>query len=1192
MSDTLQLRRSTPFGAPVTSSRAGEPHGELLAAVRDDLPGELAKAREKFQPPLHKHTARIGRARGPQGKAPTLDLDKAIERLPAPNAVPLPALSPLPRDKEMKRWVRQVLRPRGRSGDDLRLQAEHFALHHKAQVGDWLKDRKASREDLRKALIGGGVPRRQATALAETLLETFARRLDAERDRDGARPYLQEIDGLKDLSCPWERLDRLAGLDWTAEKDCSLSPGARALIERAASPLRRGWDDVDFVRDLDVLTADLTVMTGAQVFTQRLIRLEHMESVLNTRSASQDDPLPSERHQALREAVAKAKALMLTLETAGTQLESLDAYPHLQDSLKWLGLPDLPRGEGDVEAPESEGQDERASADGKSPLPAAVVSAREYVKARQSLDLLLRSADPEGDSPLMRDLVLQRLDHWIQDKHQTRPLIALGEGDVDLVDLLFDGAEWDEAAGRMKRAVLVVKHGGKPPAQEVLRLEIQHAWRTSSRALDEAMAVLAREGGHPGLPAHAFRAARVDQPLIAALLKLAPDVGRRLDLLIADCVRLSLHDPALTKEQQAKVVDDALAPLRSLRGLDVGRIGRLVRQGFANREAVEACSRSLADFSQTLLERARQLRLANEKAHPLAHAQRLGTDLLASLGIEGAELLDPQVPQRLRQVLRDELPWLGTRDPEPHEEEHGRAVLKLVEHIAILQVAVRSQDEGFTPRDSKGANATAILMALGDAGVDLRSSQAWTRSLVDRLHDKLREDGRSLRELCQAFEPDSRQNWLRYVGRQVRLMVRGADGKASSPMMGRPKAPAEGAERERLRHSLQTRLEALQWGDSFTLAFGRRAGLEVDVPVVPGVSTGVDVEVEGGHELMVRRLSDGRYAVHAVSGGGVSAGLMAGLTRGLLKLRVGASGQVHGGHDLVFSSLDACRTYLLGLGDGPRAEGGLEGGLEGAQTVSTTRRREARAEVTTTASLDLMIAQLEAEMRLGAGHVSELRRHAHGEQEIGIWRLGMGVEGRASLAGGLASTSAGAGIHLMARRVLSRQDGVFTEDSHVTFTVEVTQRNRQECLAVVQPYLLGDAPNRELLRTLDTHVEEGPRLFLRCRLQKAARWRANASLGEARRALQAAAQAKPGSADHRQQMALARRHLRDAQAAVRSADSYEVEACGLLAHARHETETSRGLYRDFAGGEDEQVLFVHRPERAEAPPATLMAMLR
>jgi hypothetical protein len=506
---------------------------------------------------------------------------------------------------------------------------------------------------------------------------------------------------------------------------------------------------------------------------------------------------------------------------------------------------------------------------------------------------------------------------------------------------------------------------------------------------------------------------------------------------------------------------------------------------------------------------------------------------------------------------------------------------------------VLSKDPKFKTIGAKGAHSAAIIMRLSDLGVDLQGAKsAYLKKFRDHIVAKLPKDGRSLPELCNAFDPATMRNRAADGARKVKAALGLVDGSparhAASTAVGAPPPDKRRKAVDAVKAQLEAQLRELQPGAVFTRRFGQRGQLEFLAPVVPGLQAGADVQLDRSRALMVTRSPDGlSYTVQTARGLGASLGLAGESVAGLLRGRVMAGGRDESGHRVTFDSLEDCSRYIAALVD-PQD---VDDAFDKATSIEAATRTELRAGASVTLSVDAMMAQLQAELAVGAESVRQVHKTASTEIEVSSRQVSVSAELRAVAAGELTSAALGAGIDVLASRTLARERGRFAANSYATFSVAVAERSLDTGLRALLPGL--SEPRRAALRQqVGDRIEEGARLFVRCSLTSDARRQANASLGRAEKALTEALRAPEGSRGRAAGLEKARKHVKAAYAMTREPASYVAEGYGWMLRSTHEVEESRGLYADYAAGDDEQTRF-QRFETADAAqvPSALMRLL-
>lgn len=361
--------------------------------------------------------------------------------------------------------------------------------------------------------------------------------------------------------------------------------------------------------------------------------------------------------------------------------------------------------------------------------------------------------------------VRQCLATMIRSKDQWRWLGDIRQGDAGIVDLVFQGPEWQDDAALLKRAPVQEKYdaaldrlgaefGGEPPPERVealrrsfeqdfMDLEAQHQLGIASRELDRAMQALAASGQSAGahLPSGAFRALQADATLVRWLATHASEFLGTHNLLVANWVSLSLRvadSRARAGAAPAGVPRPSEQALFAQLGLDPDTID-CVQKGFASTAAVRACGEQL---NAALRELARfQLAEVEEARDPLFKARRVAGELVQSLtGAPGP--LEPSRPDRIREALLEMAPWLAAQESLAQAKARRATLLQQLAALTpwshegasarawMAQPRELAQQEGL---HAKVRVAIACLQKLEGLQADKNATSAQRQAAVDRL---------------------------------------------------------------------------------------------------------------------------------------------------------------------------------------------------------------------------------------------------------------------------------------------------------------------------------------------------------------------------------------------------------------------------------------------------------------------------
>lgn len=269
-----------------------------------------------------------------------------------------------------------------------------------------------------------------------------------------------------------------------------------------------------------------------------------------------------------------------------------------------------------------------------------------YIDARRSLIRVLARM-PEAP----RHLVLQRLDDMIRDTASVRWLEDMAAGDFGIIDMVFQGAQWNEDALALKQATV-------PPGdmKAQLNLDAQHNLRMVSQELDGFMASRNVEKGRAHLPVSLFGAVKADARVIGWLTEYASEEVESRNAQIGAWISLSLHDEK-TGEVNKNDVDTLLALLQK-KGMNPALLREHIRAGFSNTAEVVECRELMEKVARACQESA-LLGSLDEKRFPALQAARVARDLIQEVtGRPTETATGDAVDEALAEAAEQAMPWV------------------------------------------------------------------------------------------------------------------------------------------------------------------------------------------------------------------------------------------------------------------------------------------------------------------------------------------------------------------------------------------------------------------------------------------------------------------------------------------------------------------------------------------------------
>lgn len=466
-----------------------------------------------------------------------------------------------------------------------------------------------------------------------------------------------------------------------------LSPAARQQYMARLEDLSSRIVDPDQVmREVRTLTEAVKLEPQAGELGPKLETLIQIEAALASAKA-----VPASSAGAIRAALANARTF---IELMGSRAADLSA---LASEMKALL--------------------EQADA-GAAPLLklhealAQIKDPRKYVQCKQALDRILATVGGHD-----RAQVLTTLSHAIRpiakdtDRDNTYLLGLIDQGDADIIDMVFYGAQWHRDANALKLAALErgfaaqvaqIESQDVPAAQREARLseldaaherallhaDVQHSRRVVSTQLDAMFQQASADSQGSGvstlfsalswkkhrpseLPAHLFKATRPDVNGVEWLLKHAGPLVERHDLLIADWIRLCHFDPG-TGKTDPKAADELIGALfkgpaqaskdksrKAEPALDETAVRAYVAQGFKSLAEVHACRDHLLRFAKAFGE-TEQGRKIEEALFAHVKAQRVATALIQeSTGLHFASAGSEGVAPAMASWFERSAPWVS-----------------------------------------------------------------------------------------------------------------------------------------------------------------------------------------------------------------------------------------------------------------------------------------------------------------------------------------------------------------------------------------------------------------------------------------------------------------------------------------------------------------------------------------------------
>lgn len=310
------------------------------------------------------------------------------------------------------------------------------------------------------------------------------------------------------------------------------------------------------------------------------------------------------------------------------------------------------------------------------------LDANQYCVAAHGMEDVLSAVKDAGPSD-----VYERLGKLITHSSQARWLGDIHAKDPEIIDMIFKGAEWNNDAYAMKRAAIDQRHqevcssaeqrhgkaGVTPDAAslqtaldnadarqrfELRNLDVQHSLRLASQQLDETMRALAAQDPKLAriLPHGAFSALKADAKLIIWLKNNAPAAVQGLDLMIANWISLSLHDPAKGELDGARAKE--LFNLLLREKLDVDQIKQYVRQGFSSTASIVACQEQISNFAKEFTRASGLIKGVSAALAPTAEAERVGGGIFHKITGLSAELGDgPEASAAIQRRFDQVLGW-------------------------------------------------------------------------------------------------------------------------------------------------------------------------------------------------------------------------------------------------------------------------------------------------------------------------------------------------------------------------------------------------------------------------------------------------------------------------------------------------------------------------------------------------------
>jgi hypothetical protein len=474
----------------------------------------------------------------------------------------------------------------------------------------------------------GNVSTAKATERAHVVYTAFVAQAARHQDRQAGKTVaalskaLEAVEFLTDGAARHDELTRIA--DQLGSSTFVGSETARVDLGRKLAAVRATWAQSGSPEAMvKALTGTVTLAMSSKALDDKLTRLTAIEN-----SVALAKGMPAPKLAQVHAAITSARSFIGTVKSRDADQAALDK------ELQALGSTTRTPAD-ELELAKALGQLDKAS---------------DYVAARQALDHIRATVTGMGQSA-----ILKRLCEWIRAKPDNKPdvrdqtyqLALIGQGDPDIIDMIFKGADWHDDAWRLKAAVVA------PGDERALKnLDVQHNLRIVASELDRVMqneSLRGKDGAH--LPRNVFGATLADPKLIGWFMRHAPGIVGDHNLVIANWISLSCYDSA-TGRVDANKTKPLFDSLR-LQGLDPSHIEQYIQQGFRNSAAVVKCREQVCKFARAL--ESAKLLTEMEQARSIHYrAEKLTQNMLkAAIGVDPAGMSDIAIAEKMQAELRN-----------------------------------------------------------------------------------------------------------------------------------------------------------------------------------------------------------------------------------------------------------------------------------------------------------------------------------------------------------------------------------------------------------------------------------------------------------------------------------------------------------------------------------------------------------
>ncbi|MES2483146.1 MAG: hypothetical protein V4609_14195 [Pseudomonadota bacterium] len=482
--------------------------------------------------------------------------------------------------------------------------------------------------------------------------------------------------------------------------------------------------------------------------------------------------------------------------------------------------------------------------------------------------------------------------------------------------------------------------------------------------------------------------------------------------------------------------------------------------------------------------------------------------------------------------------------------------VKRAMRVAVLQEALSSGSDDFTPKDKAGA----ILKRMAGFGFQVGTANQHMSDILRTTTEDLMRNTHGLPALCTLYEAEEQ---IRDAGKRVAGKVE----PESEPVSDVQKKRAENA------GIIRSQLKELAPNTSFAIRYGTFGEVSVSLPVFLGISVSGETRAQRDNAVVIsHEVADGkdRFTLKLVGGASVRQGVSVDAIADLLSVKGFVSRGSDQGYSFTFDDRDACMNLALALASGDAADPRLWTDAK----IQTEQSANKGLGASIHAGLDLGALALEAQAQIQGSRELAVQTSGFGRTETHGRHFEATASASATLAGDLGAKDASAGVDRTVSRTVTTYLGMLAPDCELNVSAKLINGNVDNCLKyVLPPALAGQIAS---FKSQLEGVEDGTRIFVRCRLDKDVRRDANVLLGQAEKILLDATLITGDNAARRRQEAkdAARALVVQAYALTAKPEAYIPEGLGWTTQALVEVTSSRKAFDYFASSEALETRFV------------------